>query len=144
MFDKGVTVKFCLKGTNRKRGYRTGFVWLNLGLTVLLALVSAHSSIALDITLAWDPSSSEVDGYKAFCREAGQNYDYSQPAWEGWETTCSIYGLDDETSYYFVVRAYNDLGESGNSNEASSAGDGTEVGTAAEGGGCFIASAFKG
>ena len=111
---------------------------------VLFSLVPANNSIALDVSLAWDPSSSDVDGYKAFCREAGQHYDYSQPAWGGWETTCTIYGLDDETSYYFVVRAYNDLGESGNSNEASSAGAGTEVGTAAEAGGCFIASAFTG
>ena len=65
---------------------------------------------------------------------------------------CTIYGLDDETNYYFVVRAYNELGESGNSNEASSGGDdlgpgtgiGTGVGTGTEGGGCFIASACKG
>ncbi|UCE34982.1 MAG: fibronectin type III domain-containing protein [Deltaproteobacteria bacterium] len=104
--------------------------------------------MALDITLAWDASSSDVDGYRAFYREPGHSYDYSQPAWEGWETTCTIYGLDEETTYYFVVRAYNDLGESGNSNEASSAdpgtGIGTGVGTGAEAGGCFIASACKG
>ena len=119
---------------------------------VVFALVPANSSMALDITLAWDPSSSDVDGYKAFCREAGHTYDYSQPAWEGWETACTIYGLDDETTYYFVVRAYSDLGESGNSNEAASAGAdfgpgtgiGTGVETAAEAGGCFIASACKG
>jgi hypothetical protein len=119
---------------------------------VVFALVPANSSMALDITLAWDHSSSDVDGYRAFYREAGHSYDYSQPAWEGWETTCTIYGLDDETTYYFVVRAYNELGESGNSNEASSGGDGlgpgtgigTGVGTRAEAGGCFIASACKG
>jgi hypothetical protein len=119
---------------------------------VLFAFVPANSSMALDITLAWDPSSSDVDGYKAFYREVGHTYDYSQPVWEGWETACTIYDLDDETTYYFVVRAYNELGESGNSNEASSAGPGTGpstgigtgVGTGAEVGGCFIASAGKG
>jgi len=115
---------------------------------VLFALVPANSSMALDITLAWDPSSSAVDGYRAFCREAGHTYDYSRPDYEGSETTCTIYGLDDETTYYFVVRAYNELGESGNSNEASSVGPGlgggTGVGTAAEAGGCFIASACNG
>jgi hypothetical protein len=134
---------------NPKRRNRSGFVWLYLGLLVCFALVPAHSSFALDITLAWDPSTSGVDGYKAFYREAGYAYDYSQPAWEGWETTCTIYGLDDETTYYFVVRAYNELGESGNSNEASTVGAGfgpgtglgTGVGIAAEAGGCFIASA---
>jgi hypothetical protein len=137
---------------NQKRKFRTGFGWLKLGLMVLFALVPANSSLALDITLAWDPSSSDVDGYRAFYREAGHSYDYSQPAWEGWESTCTIYGLDDETTYYFVVRAYNELGESGNSNEASSSGDGfgpgtgigTGVGTGAEAGGCFIASACEG
>ena len=119
---------------------------------VVFALVPANSSLALNITLAWDPSSNDVDGYRAFYREAGHAYDYSQPAWEGWESTCTIYGLDDETTYYFVVRAYNELGESGNSNEASSSGDGfgpgtgigTGVGTGAEAGGCFIASACEG
>jgi hypothetical protein len=111
---------------------------------VVFALVPANSSLALDITLAWDPSSSDVDGYRVFYREAGHAYSYYQPAWEGWETTCTIYGLDDEASYFFVVRAYNELGESGNSNEASSSGAGTGVGTAPEAGGCFIASACKG
>jgi hypothetical protein len=123
---------------------------------VLFALVPVNSSMALDITLAWDSSSSDVDGYKTYYREAGHSYDYSLPAWEGWETTCTIYGLNDETTYYFVVRAYNELGESGNSNEASSAGPGTGpdigpstgigtgLGTGAEAGGCFIASACKG
>ena len=99
---------------NQKRKSRTGFGLLKLGLMVVFALVPANSSLALDMTLAWDPSSSDVDGYRAFYREAGHSYDYSQPAWEGWETACTIYGLDDETTYYFVVRAYNELGESGN------------------------------
>ena len=137
---------------NQKRKSRIGLGWLKLGLMVVFALVPANSSLALNITLAWDPSSNDVDGYRAFYREAGHAYDYSQPAWEGWESTCTIYGLDDETTFYFVVRAYNDLGESGNSNEASSGGPGTGpgtgigtgVGTAAEAGGCFIASACKG
>jgi hypothetical protein len=123
--------------TNQKRKSRIGFGWLNLSLMLLFALVPANSSIALDITLAWDPSTSDVEGYKAFCREAGHTYDYSQPAWEGWKTTCTIYGLEDETIYYFVVRAYDELGESGNSNEV-----GMGVGTAAGAGGCFIASAL--
>jgi hypothetical protein len=128
---------------NQKRKSRSGFGWLKLSLMVVFALVPANSSMALDITLAWDASSSDVNGYRAFYREAGHMYDYSQPAWEGWETTCTIYGLDEETTYYFVVRAYNELGESGNSNEASSAGPSTGIG-GAEAGGCFIASAGNG
>ena len=143
MVDKGLMVRFCTECIKRKAGFPTGFVWLNLGLVVLLALVPANSSMALDISLAWEPSSSDVEGYRAFCREAGQNYEYSQPAWQGSETTCTIYGLEDETTHYFVVRAYNELGESNNSNEASSAGGGTEVGIAAEAGGCFISSALE-
>ena len=143
MIDKGLMIRFRTECTKRKAGFPAGFVWLNLGLVVLLALVPANSSMALDISLAWEPSSSDVEGYRAFCREAGRNYDYSQPAWQGSETTCMIYGLEDETTHYFVVRAYNQLGESGNSNEASSAGSDTEVGIAAEAGGCFISSALE-
>jgi hypothetical protein len=75
---------------------------------------------SLDTTLVWDPNSEEnLDGYRIFYREDGQSYDYEVPAWEGSETTCTIYNLDDNTTYYFVARAFDTDGlESGNSNEA--------------------------
>jgi len=71
---------------------------------------------AIDVTLAWDASSG-ADGYRLFYREDGQSYNYNSPDWEGPGTTCTIPGLDESRTYHFVVRAFNDNGESGDSNE---------------------------
>lgn len=85
---------------------------------LVLVLLSALTASAAPITLTWDPpSSGAVEGYKLFYRHEGQDYDYSQPVWEGSTTTCTISNLPDTTTY-FVVRAYNTAVESGDSNEA--------------------------
>jgi len=92
-------------------------------LTILLFIVfisilfcPAVASAVVDVTLAWDASSG-ADGYRLFYRAEGQSYTYNAPDWEGTGTTCIIPGLDESTTYHFVVRAFNDYGESGNSNE---------------------------
>jgi len=48
--------------------------------------------------------------YRVFCRQEGQPYDFSQPAWEGKATTCTITGLKEDVTYYFVVRAVDESG----------------------------------
>ena len=74
---------------------------------------------AAQVTLEWDENDeTDLAGYRVFCRQEGHNYDYYNPVWEGAETNCTIFGLDDNTSYYFVARAYNTSGEeSSNSNQ---------------------------
>lgn len=136
---------FSYNGGRCKRGYAATFFLLKLGLIVLcFTLFLTLSASAAEISLAWDASSTPVDGYRVFCREQGENYDYTQPVWGGSALTCTIYDLDEDVTYYFVVRAYNDSGESGNSNEACSAESSIFVGTGSEGGGCFIVSAGQG
>lgn len=73
----------------------------------------------MDVTLQWSPNSeSDLAGYRLFYREESQSYDYSNPSWEGTNTTCTIYNLDETKSYYFIARAYDTEGfESGDSNE---------------------------
>ncbi len=67
-------------------------------------------------------------GYRVFYRQEGQNYDYNNPAWQGTDTTCTIYGLDENTSYYFVSRAYDIYdNESENSDELYHEADGDPV-----------------
>jgi len=102
---------------------RTRFSIFRLLLLLTFALVFflfPQNVYSLDVPLAWDPNSEDnLAGYRIFYREDGQSYDYEEPAWEGSKTTCTIYNLNDNTTYYFVARAFDTLGsESGDSNEA--------------------------
>ena len=87
-------------------------------------LLSAQNVYSLDVTLVWAPNPNNeedlVAGYRIFYRKEGQGYEYENPTWEGSETTCTIYNLDDNTiDYYFVVRAFDIWGgESSDSDEA--------------------------
>jgi hypothetical protein len=103
------------------------FSWVSLRqdscvLALLMALIfllcQPGSAQALQITLAWDPPATGTpDGYVVFYHLDGQSYDYSHPDWQGSGTACTIPNLQDTTTY-FVVRAYNAAGESPDSNEA--------------------------
>lgn len=75
--------------------------------------------------MEWSPNSEpDLAGYRVFCRAEGAGYNYTAPAWEGTDTTCTISDLGAGT-YYFVARAFDTEGfESGNSNEVfTSLGD---------------------
>lgn len=93
--------------------------FLSFIIVTLLLLLSPHGAWAADVTLAWDANTeSDLAGYRIFYREEGLNYDYNNPDWEGTATTCTIYGLDDHTTYYFVARAFDTSNnESGDSDE---------------------------
>lgn len=105
----------------------------------------------MDITLQWAPNNEpDVAGYKVYYREQSQSYDYNAPYWETIEPKCTIYDLDTEKTYYFVVRAFdNDGFTSSNSNEVMLQ-EGTPVNSVGNdvggggGGGCFIATAAYG
>jgi len=73
----------------------------------------------VDVSFRWDQNSEpDLAGYKVFCREEGQSYNYTNPSWEGTDTMCTIYDLDETKTYYFVVRAFDTEGlESENANE---------------------------
>ena len=103
-------------------GYRESHI-TRFALAILLFVVfisilfcPSVASAVVDVTLAWNASSG-ANGYRLFYREEGRSYNYGSPDWEGTGTTCIIPGLDESTTYHFVVRAFNDNGESGNSNE---------------------------
>ncbi len=95
----------------------TRFAFRNLLFIIFISILTyptVASAAVVDITLAWNPSNDTTE-YKLFYREDGQNYNYNSPSLEGSGTTGTIYGLDELTTYHFVVRAYNDYGESGDS-----------------------------
>ena len=94
-------------------------IWKHLLLYILLFFFYLTPSYAIDISFQWDPNSEpDIGGYKVFCREEGQSYNYTNPSWEGTDTSCAIYDLDKTKTYYFVLRAFDTKGsESSDSNE---------------------------
>lgn len=90
-----------------------------LAILILVFILFPKNVHPFEITLAWDEITEEnLVGYKIFYREEGQSYNYTEPAWEGVENFCIISGLDEDITYYFVGRAFYDLGQEGeNSNE---------------------------
>ena len=79
-------------------------------------------SMAANVTLAWDANDPKPEGYRMFVRENGASYNYANPIWESdeaSETTCTLIGLTEGTTYYFVVRAYDGDLESADSEEVS-------------------------
>jgi len=106
----------------------------------------------LELNFEWEPNPEhDIAGYRLFCRDPGEDYDYENPAWEGQENVCSIYMDDEDGVYLFVVRAFDEDGfESDDSNEVVYPDDrGSEDENSEEsrylsgsgsssGGGCFI------
>jgi len=80
-------------------------------------LLIPFESIAADVTLAWEPSSSQVDGYRIYYGTTEGVYPDSIDV--GNVTQYTVTGLQDDIRYYFVTRAYNADGESDDSNYVS-------------------------
>ena len=134
------------------------FTRFNLQTLILLILIGIPLIGIADtqVTLQWDFNDPAPEGYRVYCREEGQDFDYHDFWWQGDHTfnQCTIDGLDENKTYYFVVHAFSGDEESGDSNEIRYS-DGTweslsssDVSTAGGsgsgggGGGCFIQSLF--
>ena len=120
---------------------------------IFLLLISVPFICNADcqVTLQWDATQSTHEGYQVFGREEGQAYDYDTPWWEGDDSfvECTIDQLDENKTYFFVVRAYAGDDVSADSNEVrySNSSDPSFLGennTASSGGGssggCFLQS----
>ena len=83
----------------------------------LSLIIFCPVTFAADVTLAWDPNPTPPDGYRLYYGTASGNYTESEDV--GNVTQYTLTNLSENDTYYIVVRAYNDTGESGNSNEVS-------------------------
>lgn len=98
-------------------------IWLAAGL--LLGLI-AIPAMAFGAQLEWNSSTGDAEGYRIYFGTSSGEYPEMKEV--GTTTQCSLNDLPlkDNTTYYFVVRAYNNAGESANSNEISwTSGDAT-------------------
>ena len=133
--------------------------FIHLLILALLIIIPSIGQADCQVTLQWDANNPTPEGYQVFGREEGQNYDYNSPWWQGDQTftQCTLDGLDESKTYFFVVRAYVGDDVSGDSNEVrftysegissgdSSSLDSNTAGSAGggSGGGCFIQSLFS-
>jgi hypothetical protein len=86
---------------------------------ISLILFSPPGLYAAEVTLAWDPSTDpNVTGFRVYYGTSNHSYQFNDDA--GKNTTVTVSNLQDGTTYYFAVTAYNAAGiESGYSNEVS-------------------------
>ena len=86
-----------------------------------LACIPVSSYALCQATLQWDACSPVPEGYIIYGRAEGEAYNYDEPWWSGDTsfTACKIDELDENTNYYFVVRAYVGTNLSADSNEVS-------------------------
>jgi hypothetical protein len=110
----------------------------SLGLFILVFLIAfpAISSAQCEATLVWDHSGSSAQGYYVFGREEGQDYDYDEPWWQGDRSfsECIIEELEEDKTYFFVVRAYSGDAMSADSNEVHFSYEGASDSEGAKGG----------
>jgi hypothetical protein len=79
----------------------------------------APGAVFADPKLAWDASSGDTTGYRVYYGLSHGSHPNSQSVGNVTEYTLGSLPLEEKSTYYFVVRAYNGAGESGDSNEVS-------------------------
>jgi hypothetical protein len=77
------------------------------------------SEVFADPMLAWNASSGEVTGYKVYYGTTQGSYNQNKNVGKVTQYPLSSMPLTEKQTYYFVTRAYNAAGESGNSNVVS-------------------------
>ncbi len=83
--------------------------------SLILFLLTATYSYA-DFYLTWNAVAGDVTGYKIYYGETIGDYTNCKNAGNVTKYYLDALGLDENETYYFVIRAYNDYGESTDSN----------------------------
>jgi Fibronectin type III domain len=85
----------------------------------LIILLLPVSEVFAGPMLAWDGSSGEVTGYKIYYGTAQGTYNQNKDVGSVTQYPLDTLPLTERQTYFFVARAYNAAGESGNSNMVS-------------------------
>jgi uncharacterized membrane protein YgcG len=130
---------------------KINFFWIFISALVVLLVCFLTPGYARDVTLTWDTDPS-VDGYLLYYNASSSGPPYNgtgaaegdSPVDVGWVSEFTLRALSEDEDYYFTVTAYTQDGESGYSNEVTTA-PGSAVATSSavsgdggSGGGCFI------
>ena len=86
-------------------------------LSLVFLLFFASYSFAAEVHFQWGSSSGDVEGYRIYYGSSHEGHYPNLLAQVGGTTTEHLATLNEGQDYYLVVRAFNDYGESGNSNE---------------------------
>jgi len=85
---------------------------------MILGLVLIGVSVQA-ATLRWEASTGDVVGYNVHFTDGDETYEANVGNVTEVVNIDDVFQLHLETTYIFTVRAYNDVGESGDSNSAS-------------------------
>lgn len=80
----------------------------------LSSFIIATTANAAQVSLSWDPSSSNIDGYRLYSKTNSQSD--AQLVWAGSNTKTTVNNLVEGENYTFFVRSYNASEESIDSN----------------------------
>jgi hypothetical protein len=95
----------------------TNFLLLAVLLVVWLAPCIVGADVSVTLKLDSDDSHL-VEGHKVYVRMENESYDFSKPIWQGSDSLCTIDGLENNITYYFIAKTYDEKGNtSDNSNE---------------------------
>ncbi|MFH1154558.1 MAG: fibronectin type III domain-containing protein [Pseudomonadota bacterium] len=108
---------------------------------LLFILMLPLESGAADLSFCWDANKDTVSGYRLYMKN-GNDEAYLM-AWEGQSTCCKLADsiLRRGELYLFIVRAFNNYGESSDSNSAWYISS-EELNTMGHGGSCWISLLF--
>jgi hypothetical protein len=88
--------------------------FLGVGFIILLFIIP--NPAFSEPKLTWDTSSGQVDGYRIYYGTTQGTYSSNKDVGKVTEYSLANLSLQERKTYYFIARAYNSAGESGDSN----------------------------